>query len=88
MTILQKTASGHNSPDSMLGMRVSGMKCPICEGFIPIGVHQLLFDGDISCPHCGLSLTINRMQSKQALDALRKVEEAVGNLRKTENFKR
>ena len=87
MTMLQETVNRHNSSDSMPGMRVSGMKCPICEGFIPIGVNQLLFDGGISCPHCGLSLTINRMQSKQALEALRKVEEAIENLRKASNFK-
>lgn len=88
MNMLQKTTPEHSASNVMPGMRVSGMKCPVCKGFIPISVHQLLFDGGISCPHCGLSLTINRMQSKQALDALRKLEEATSNLRKAEHFKR
>lgn len=86
--MLQKTTHGHSTPDITPGMRVGGMKCPGCEGFIPVSISQLLSDGGILCPHCRLSLTINRMQSRQALDALRKLEEATSNLRKAEHFKR
>lgn len=66
----------------------SGMSCPICKCFIPISVFQLLYDGAIVCPHCGLTLTINRSVSQSAMNALKKVENAVNQVRETENFKR
>lgn len=65
----------------------NGMSCPICTHFIPIHFQQLLHDNGVQCPHCGLSMTINRAQSKLALDALAKVEAAIQNVRKTETFK-
>lgn len=68
--------------------RVSGMNCPVCEGFIPISIPQLLFDGGISCPHCGLLMTINRRQSTAAMDALKKVNDAMRKVKKTEKFRR
>ncbi len=68
--------------------RISGMKCPVCEGFIPISIQQLLFDGGISCPHCGLLMTINRQQSKAAMDALKKVNDAMRKVKETEKFRR
>lgn len=66
----------------------SGMSCPICKCFIPISIYQLLHDGAITCPHCGLSLTINRSVSQSAMNALKKVENAVSRVRETEKFKR
>lgn len=65
----------------------NGMSCPVCTLFIPIHFQQLLHDNGVQCPHCGLSMTINRAQSKLALDALAKVEAAIQNVRKTETFK-
>ena len=66
---------------------VSGMTCPVCKGFIPVSIQQLLFENGISCPHCGQLYIINRIKSKQALDALMKVEVATRNLREKEHFK-
>lgn len=68
--------------------QASGMKCPVCEMFIPISIPQLLCDGEIMCPHCGLTMTINKQQSRQALEALRKVDDATRKVRETESFKR
>lgn len=68
--------------------RISGMNCPVCRMFVPISISQLLYDGGIMCPHCGLMMTINKSQSKQALDALKKVEGATKKVRETESFKR
>lgn len=86
--MLQKNSPAYKESQPMPGMRVSGMDCPVCKQFIPVSIQQLLFEGSISCPHCGLSLTINRTQSKQALDALQKVQDAVCHLRETEKFRR
>lgn len=82
MAIAKKTDSEHNAHR----MRISGMKCPVCEGFIPISVQQLLFENGVSCPQCGQSFIINKVKSKQALEALMKVEDAVQNLRNKEHF--
>lgn len=68
--------------------RVNGMNCPACQMFIPVSVSQLLYDGGIMCPCCGLTMTINKSQSNQALDALKKLEDATKKLRETESFKR
>lgn len=68
-------------------MQASGMTCPVCKGFIPVSIQQLLYENGISCPQCGQSYIINRMKSRQALDALRKVDAAARNLREKEHFK-
>ena len=66
--------------------RRSGVKCPVCKVFIPVELQQLLSGDEILCPDCGFSITDGR-QSAAALEAQRKVEEAIENLRKTGNFK-
>lgn len=68
-------------------MHVSGMTCPVCKGFIPVSIQQLLSENGISCPQCGQLFIINRMKSRQALDALRKVDAAARNLREKEKFR-
>lgn len=75
-------------PGQPAGQHVNGMNCPVCQMFIPISVSQLLYDGEIMCPYCGLTMTINKSQSNQALDALKKLEDATTKLRETESFKR
>lgn len=65
-----------------------GMKCPVCSEFISISIYQLLHEGSVTCPHCGLTMTINKQQSQKALDALKKVEEATKGVRDAEKFKR
>jgi len=84
----QKTNPTPPATQQVAASRISGMNCPVCQNFIPISVHQLLHEGGIMCPHCGLSMTINKSQSKRALDALEKVEEATKRVKDTENFKR
>ena len=88
MTMQQNSFPAHNGLQPASGQQVGGMKCPACQGFIPISVHQLLHEGGIVCPHCGLSMTINKAQSKRALEALEKVEAATRKVRETETFKR
>lgn len=65
-----------------------GLKCPICKELIPVIMQQLLYGDALVCPHCGLRLIINKPKSKQALEALEKIEESICHLRKTENFRR
>lgn len=75
----------HTSPQQQ---KPSGMNCPICGGFIPISIQQILDAGQVVCPHCSLVLNINKSQSRAAIDALKKVNDAAGEVRSKEKFKR
>lgn len=68
--------------------RKTGLNCPQCGGFIETTVFQLLTSHSFQCPHCRLRLTIDRGKSRQALDALRKVQSAQDNLEKKSKFNR
>ena len=56
--------------------RPSGMPCPQCGGFIPVSMQQIITDSSILCPHCGLRLNINQQESRPAIDALEKFQQA------------
>lgn len=72
----------------MQTQNVSGMKCPQCEGFIPIEIWQITGAAPIVCPYCELSLTINKSESKEAIIALSKINSAMKNVKDTSQFKR
>lgn len=65
-----------------------GMKCPQCESFIETSIFQLLTTNALVCPNCHLRLNIDRMKSRPAFDALRKVQVAQDNLEKKSHFNR
>ena len=85
--IVQLSQKGDIDNDDNFETPVPGMYCPVCKGFIPVEPQQLMFGDEILCPDCGYSILADRGQSAAALEALRKVEEAIENLRKTGNFK-
>ena len=64
----------------------AGMKCPQCGGFIPTTIFELLTSGSLVCPECHLRLSIDRIKSKPAFDALRKVQNAQINLEEKSKF--
>jgi uncharacterized paraquat-inducible protein A len=64
-----------------------GLKCPQCGTFIPTTITELLTARALRCPQCQLELTINRAESKQAMDILKNVDEAQKNLQKASTFK-
>ncbi len=66
--------------------REPGMPCPRCGGFIRTTAAELLVSAYLRCPHCLLQLTIDRNQSKKALQALQKVEEARLKVEKSSRF--
>ena len=85
--IVQLSQKGDIDNDDNFETPVPGIYCPVCEGFIPIKLQQLMSGDEILCPDCGYSITPHGGQSAAALEALRKVEEAIENLRKASNFK-
>lgn len=66
----------------------AGLKCPQCDTFIETSIFQLLTTNALVCPKCHLRLNIDRMKSKGAFDALRKVQLAQENLDRKSRFSR
>ena len=64
-----------------------GLNCPQCGTFIPTTIAELLSARSLRCPHCRLELTINRKESKRALEILQKVDDAQKNLDNASKFK-
>lgn len=70
------------------GQREVGMNCPKCGKFIKTSIFQLLTSNALICQACGLKLNIDRMKSRSAFDALRKVQAAQDNLERKSHFSR
>lgn len=64
----------------------AGLKCPQCGTFIETSIFELLTSRAIECPSCRLRLLIDRMKSRPAFDALRKVQIAQQNLEQKSKF--
>ena len=64
-----------------------GLKCPQCGHFIPTTISELLSAPALVCPNCRLSLSINRNESKQAMEILKEVDTASKNLEKASNYR-
>lgn len=47
-----------------------------------------LFAGVVKCPHCGLSLTVDKKESAQALEAARMLLDAAERLEKESVFRK
>ena len=65
-----------------------GLKCPQCGEFIQTSIFQLITSSGLQCPACHLRLAIDRMKSKPAIDALKRVKLAQDNLEKNSHFNR
>lgn len=66
----------------------AGLNCPQCGTFIETTILQLMTSNAIVCPHCRLRLNIDRMKSRPAFEALRKVQAAQKNLEEKSRFDR
>jgi transcription elongation factor Elf1 len=66
--------------------QASGFKCPVCGGFIPVSIQQLLTMQKFVCPACALEIRLNKEDSQTALNALQKVHDAERNVRKASVF--
>lgn len=54
----------------------TGLKCPVCGAFISTTISQLITAEALSCPFCGLKLDIDREASRNAIQALTKIQNA------------
>lgn len=56
--------------------RTPGLSCPKCEIYFPITIPDLL-SGTLQCPHCALTLTIDRNGSTHAMQALERFQNSI-----------
>ena len=85
-----KMKNQNNNPQQpIVGMpqRV-GLNCPQCGTFIETSIIQLLAGIPLHCRHCGLTLNIDTMKSRRALDALQKVQNAKARVDRASKFNR
>jgi transcription elongation factor Elf1 len=68
--------------------RPSGFECPVCKGFIPVSITDLIQNKTLVCPICALQLEINQAASQKAVDALEKVQQAQENVNKASVFRK
>lgn len=66
--------------------RTPGITCPRCNQTIPISIEQLLTSHSIVCPSCCLVLTIDKQESKKAMEALSKVKQAQEEVERKSTF--
>lgn len=55
-----------------------GLSCPQCHFFIPVAIDMLL-SGSLTCSACNLILRLNIEESKEALEGVKKIYQAVEN---------
>lgn len=78
----------NNQPTQDSPKQRAGLKCPRCGTFIETSIFQLLTTNALVCPLCSLRLNIDRVKSRGAFDALRKVQAAKDNLERKSHFNR
>lgn len=78
----------HNSDCRMQQQRPVGLNCPQCDTFIETSIFQLITASALVCPKCKLRLNIDRIKSRKAFEALRKVDAAQKNLEAKSKFHR
>lgn len=78
----------NNNIGNQAQQQQAGLKCPQCGTFISTTIFELLTTNMLVCPTCHLRLRIDRMKSKPAFDALRKVQMAQKNLEQKSKFNR
>ena len=54
-----------------------GIPCPECKSFIPMSIMQLLTEQVFKCPNCGLTIYLDKDQSKESMEALSKLDKAI-----------
>ncbi len=56
-----------------------GLNCPECSFKITISIEQLVSGSSIICPSCGLKLDVDDQKSKPAIEAVKKLDNALKN---------
>ena len=59
-----------------------GFSCPNCNFFIEVSLESLLLEGNQTCPSCQTSFSMDRSESKDALDLMNKLNDTINDLDK------
>jgi DNA-directed RNA polymerase subunit RPC12/RpoP len=68
--------NGSDSANSS-GQASPGLNCPQCGFRIRFSIESLLTSPAVACRHCGLKLTVDRSESRPALDALQRLYDGI-----------
>ncbi len=68
--------------------RPAGFNCPNCSFFIEVSVHSLLYASGHTCPGCHTEFTMNRSESREALELVQKLQVAMENVQKSKEFRK
>ena len=60
---------------SLQSTKQNGFGCPVCNHFIPTSVLELDSQSDVICQTCVLNLSIEKENSRKAMEILKKVVE-------------
>lgn len=59
-----------------------GLQCPECGFHIEVTISMLLNNAAVFCSSCGLKLTIDRDESREGLDQLKKLNDELDKARR------
>ena len=64
----------------------SGFNCPECNFYVEVTLKSLLFEQSQTCPSCLTKFTMDRQESRQALDLMQKLNTVIDNLESAKDF--
>lgn len=67
---------GGLSSESQSSQGTGGLICTRCGSLIPVSIKQIVSSDFVCCQDCGLLLHISKSKSAQALEILKKMEDA------------
>lgn len=65
----------------------SGFNCPECGFFVEVSLKTLLFNKNQQCPSCLTQFTMDREESKPALELMQKLNTVIENIESVKDFK-
>jgi len=66
--------------------RSPGFNCPKCNFFIEMTIESLLYESTQTCPGCTTVFSMDRTQSKEALQLIQRLHVAMKNIETVKKF--
>ena len=67
-SVLEETKMGMDNKEylnDVLSVDDLDIPCPLCGGFIPMSMHQLIYSDCLFCPTCGFKLEIDKRKQRE-----------------------
>ena len=63
-----------------------GFNCPNCNFFVEVTLKSLLFEANQKCPSCLTKFTMDRQESKRAIELMQKLNTVIENIESVKDF--